>query len=326
MLRKNVLACLATLAMAGAALAPAAAQPSYPASPVRLVVPQSAGSGGDVVARLLGEKLGQLLGQPVVVENRPGANGVIAASFVAKAQPDGYTLLLSGSSQMVFNPALYKNLPYDPQRDFTYVAPVVDTPFVLVASKHSGLTAFEQVVKAAREKPGSLTYSSAGAGNSTHLSTAMLADQAGIALLHVPFKGSGPALNAVMGGQIDLMSSVVGAALPQVQAGMVRPLLIMGADRVAELPGVPTAQSLGLDLPKLPSWFALMGPAGLPGPVVERLGQATRAALADPEIVAKLQALNLYVVPGTGGELADSARQDAKVWGELIQRLGVQVE
>lgn len=317
------------VALCGAAMllgAHAHAADSFPNRPVRLIVPQSAGSGGDVVARLLGEKIGAALGQPIVVENRPGANGIIATGGVAKAPADGYTLLLTGVSQMSFNPQLYKSLPYRADKDFTYISPVVDTPFLLVASKASGITSLAQLQEAAKAKPDALSFASAGAGNSTHLSTEMIAEAAGIKLMHVPFKGSGPALNAVLAGQVDLMTSVLGAALPQVAAGNVVPLAVLADSRAPDLPDVPTLREAGLQAPAMPGWFAVVGPAGMAPDVVSTLNAAVQASLADATIQERLRALYLVPTPGTAQDIAQRAATDAEVWGAFIQRAGVQAE
>ncbi|WP_019936427.1 tripartite tricarboxylate transporter substrate binding protein [Bordetella sp. FB-8] len=317
---------LAVCAAAISLTAPALAQEGFPKYPIHLIVPQSAGSGGDLVARLISEKMGSVLGQPVVVENRPGANGVIAASFVAKSAPDGYTLMMAGVSQMSFNPYLYLNLPYDPKKDFTYVSPVIDTPFILVASKASGITSIHKLIAAAKAKPGALTFSSAGTGNSTHLATEMVADAAGIKLTHIPFKGSGPALNAVLGGQVDLMTSVLGSALPQVTSGGVVPLAVLSDHRVAELPNVPTLKETGLDAPSMPGWFAIVGPAGMPTGVVDRLNAATQAALKDPTIHAHLKALYFMPFTGSADEMRQRAEKDSEFWGAFVHRLGLHAE
>jgi len=317
----------ALLASAVCAIAlPAAAQGAFPQHPVRLVVPQSAGSGGDVVARLLSEKAGAALGTSIVVENKPGANGIVAASSVAKAPPDGYTLMLTGVSQMSFNPKLYKQLPYDPEKDFSYVAPVVDTPFVLVAGKSSPDKTLAQMLARAKAAPDTITYASAGAGNSTHLSTEMIASVAGIKLKHVPYKGSGPALNAVIGGQVDLMTSVLGSALPQIQGGNVVPLAVLAPQRAADLPQVPTLKEAGVDAPTMPGWFAVVGPAGLDGAIVARLNAAFQQAIADPEINKKLKDLYFIPLTGSAAQMRERALADAKVWGEFIDRTGVRVD
>jgi tripartite-type tricarboxylate transporter receptor subunit TctC len=298
----------------------------FPAAPVKLMVPQSAGSGGDLVARILSEKMAAALGQSVVVDNKPGANGVLASSLLAKAKPDGYTVMLTGASPIVFNPNLYKKLPYDPAKDFTYIAPVADTPFVLVASKQSGITSFASLVKLAKEKPGRLTFSSAGVGNSTHLATEMMADRTGMKLMHVPYNGSGPALSAVVSGQVDLMFSVVGTALPQIRTGAVKPLLILGADDIADLPNVPSTKKEGIELPPLPAWYAVLGPAGMDPEVAKTLEKAVQEAMRDPGLQQQFKAQYLPELPGTSKDLYNNSMRDLKVWGDLIKRLGISVE
>ncbi|WMD22119.1 tripartite tricarboxylate transporter substrate binding protein [Achromobacter seleniivolatilans] len=302
------------------------AQSTYPDHPVRLIVPQSAGSGADVVARLLGEKIGSVLGASVVVENKPGANGIVATSFVAKSPADGYILLLAGVSQMSFNPKLYKTLPYDANKDFTYIAPVVDTPFVLVAGKSSPYKTLPQLLAAAKAAPDSVTFASAGAGNSTHLSTEMIAAGASIKLKHVPYKGSGPALNAVIGGQVDIMTSVLGSALPQIQGGNVIPLAVLADKRASDLPDVPTLKEAGIQAPPMPGWFAVVGPAGMDNAIVSKLNQAIQAAITDPAINKRLKDLYFIPLQGTAQEMRARADEDAKVWGDFIARTGVQVD
>lgn len=302
------------------------AQTAYPDHPVRLIVPQSAGSGGDVVARLLGEKIGSSLGASIVVENKPGANGIVATSYVAKSPADGYTLLLAGVSQMSFNPKLYKSLPYDASKDFTYVAPVVDTPFVLVAGKNSPYQTLPLLLAAAKAAPDGVTFASAGAGNSTHLSTEMIAAGAGIKLKHVPYKGSGPALNSVIGGQVDTMTSVLGSALPQIQGGNVVPLAVLADQRASDLPNVPTLKEAGIQAPPMPGWFAIVGPAGMDPAVVGKLNEAVQAAITDPAINKRLKDLYFIPLKGTAEQMRARADEDAKVWGEFIARSGVQVD
>lgn len=301
----------------------AAAQDAFPSKPIRLIVPQSAGSGADVVARMLAESLNRDLGQSIVVDNRAGANGIVGVSFVAKQPADGYTLLLAGVSQMSFNQHLYKSLPYDPQKDFTYVAPVVDTPFVLVTSKGSGITSLAAFIDKAKSKPGGLTYGSAGVGNSTHLAMEMLADKAGIKLTHVAYKGSGPALTGVIGGEIDAMVSVVGSALPQITGGNVVPLAIVGQKRAKELPSVPTVKEAGLEVPVMPGWYALMGPADMDPKVVARLNAAVQAFLADPKVKEKLASLYLDPLSGSADAMRKRAVTDSKVWGDFIKSRGI---
>jgi tripartite-type tricarboxylate transporter receptor subunit TctC len=322
-------ACLAAAALStfcALFAAPATQAGTYPDHPIRLIVPQSAGSGGDVVARLLADRMGNALGASVVVENRAGANGIVAMSYVAKAPADGYTLLLAGVSQMSFNPKLYRELPYDPAKDYTYVAPVVDTPFVLVANKDAPYKTLAQLIAAAKAAPGRITYASAGAGNSTHLSTEMIASGAGIQLMHIPYKGSGPALNAVIGGQVNLMTSVLGSALPQIQAGNVIPLAVLADRRASGLPGVPTLKEAGLDVPPMPGWFAIVGPAGMDKTVVDKLNAAVQAAITDPAVNKKLEELYFVPLQGSPEQMRTRAAQDASFWGAFIAKTGIQVD
>lgn len=307
-------------------LCAASSATSFPDRAVTLIVPQSAGSGGDVVARLLSDKIAQNLGQSVIVDNKPGANGVVAMSSVAKARADGYTILLTGVSQMSFNPHLYATLPYDPAKDFTYVAPVVDTPFVLIASKNSGFKTLEDFISTARKQPGDVTFSSAGKGNSTHLATEMAASQANITLQHIPYKGSAPALNAVMSGEVDVMTSVLGTALPQITAGAVVPLAVLAGERATDLPDVPTLKESGLKAPPMPGWYAIVGPAGLEPDVVQRLNTAIQSALADPVIDQRLRKLYFVPMQGSAQEMMERAERDSKVWGAFIAKAGLKVD
>ncbi|RCJ05620.1 Bug family tripartite tricarboxylate transporter substrate binding protein [Cupriavidus necator] len=302
----------------------AQAEDAFPNRPIRMIVPQSAGSGGDVVARLIGDRLSQDLGQSIVVDNRPGANGIVAMTTVAKAQPDGYTVLLAGVSQISFNPHLYASLPYNPQNDYTFISPVVDTPFVLVASKASGITSVQSFVDKARHKPGGLTFSSAGVGNSTHLAMEVVAEKLGLKMTHAAYKGSGPALTGVVAGEVDAMVSVLAAALPQVTGGTVVPLAIIGQQRVKELPNVPTLKEAGIDVPLMPSWYALVGPAGMDPRTVSKLNAAVQAALADPRFKTKLSALYLYPVVGSSDAIRQRAMSESKIWGEFIRKRGIQ--
>jgi tripartite-type tricarboxylate transporter receptor subunit TctC len=302
----------------------ALADDAYPNRPIRMIVPQSAGSGGDVVARLLSERLAQELGQSIVVDNRPGANGIVAMSTAAKAPADGYTVLLTGVSQISFNPHLYASLPYNPQKDYTFISPVVDTPFVLLASKASGITSVQAFIDKARNKPGGITFSSAGVGNSTHLAMEVVADKLGLKMTHVAYKGSGPALTGVVAGEVDAMVSVLGAALPQVTGGTVVPVMIIGPRRVKELPNVPTVKEAGIDVPLMPSWYALVGPAGLDAKIVATLNAAVQSALADPQVKARLSSLYLYPVAGSPEAIKQRAASESKVWGEFIRKRGIQ--
>jgi tripartite-type tricarboxylate transporter receptor subunit TctC len=238
---------------AGALLAALAAPLATPAlaqeagQPLRLIIPQPPGGATDILARLVSEPLSKELGRPVVVENRPGANGIISINALRQARPDGNTLLLGGVSIFSFNPNLYPNLPYDPWRDFTWIAPVADTPFVVVAGRHTGIRSMAEFVERARAKPESITYGSAGIGNSTHLAMEMIAESAGIRLTHVPFAGSAPALTSIIAGDTDSMVNPLGSTLPMIREGSVVPLATLGTERSPALPEVPTLREAVLE-------------------------------------------------------------------------------
>ncbi len=320
---------LATLALAGAGLAPisqAMAQDAWPTRAVKLVVPQGPGSGSDVLARLLSDRLARGLGHPVVVENNPAANGLVALSGVAKAAPDGYTLGLAGVSQMAFNPALYKDLPYNPAKDFTYIAPVADTPFALVTSNKSGIKTLAQFVEQARKNGGTLTFGSAGIGNSTHIAMELIASIAGVKLMHVPYRGSAAALTAVLSGEVDAMVSVVGPALPQVQAGKVNALAVLGESRVPQWPQVPTVKEAGLNVPAMPGWYAIVGPVGMDPKIVAIFNKALQQVMTDPAVKSRLAELSLPALQGGDAEIRQRASADLAYWSDFIRKNNIRVE
>jgi tripartite-type tricarboxylate transporter receptor subunit TctC len=318
----------ALLGLAAALLAPATlrAQQPFPNQTIRLVVSQAAGSNTDVVARLMAEPMSRKLGQTVVVENRAGANGMIATAFLKQQRPDGYVIALVGVSLLTFNPFLYSNLTYDPAKDFTYVAPVADTPFVMVASPKSGITSLAEFIARAKAQPGRLTFSSAGIGNSTHLATEMLADRAGITLTHVPYAGTSQALTAVMTGEVDAMISVMGNALGQIRNRDLIPLATIAAARTTAMPELPTLQEAGIDAPVMPGWLALVGPAGMPEPVVAMLNAAVREALADAPVAANMASQNIFAIPGSAADIRARVARDGEIWGSFIKAKGLRVE
>ncbi|WP_458094368.1 Bug family tripartite tricarboxylate transporter substrate binding protein [Roseomonas sp. WA12] len=325
-IRRRTLA-IAAMGM-GSGLAPlrATAQGTFPTQPIRLIVSQAAGSNTDVVARLMAEPMARKLGQPVVVENRAGANGVIATTFIKQQRPDGHTIALVGVSLLTFNPYLYSNLPYDPARDFTYVAPVSDTPFILVVSPKSRITSLAEFIARAKAEPGRLTFSSAGIGNSTHLATEMLADRTGVQLTHVPYAGTSQALTAVMTGEVDAMISVLGNALPQIRDRSLVPLAAVAAARSPDLPELPTLTEAGVDAPVMPGWLALVGPAGMPGPVVMLLNAAVREALADQAVTRNMVTSSIVPIPGSADDIRGRVARDGEVWGGFIRAKNLRVE
>ena len=298
----------------------------YPNRPIRLVVPQATGSGGDIVARLMAEHMSKDLGQTVFVENKPGANGLVASADVAHAPADGYTILLTSVSLVSFNQFMYRNMPYDAAKDFTFVAPVADASFLVVASTKSGIRTWQDFLRKARENPDTLTFGSAGAGNSTHLYMEMIGRKAGLKLRHIPYKGSSPALLSIVSGETDVMVVPTVVAFAQVQAGKVVPLAQSGDKRSPRMPDVPLLKELDPDVPPLPGWYAVVGPAKMAPKAVQKLSGAVNGFLHDPAMAARLNDQYLQPIPGTPEGIQRRAEQEAKVWGALIRELHIQAD
>jgi tripartite-type tricarboxylate transporter receptor subunit TctC len=298
----------------------------FPSRPIKLVIPQGPGSGADAVGRMLANKMSQELKQPVIIDNKPGANGIIASQAVAKEPPDGYTLLLTSVSLVSFNQHMYKNVPYDPAKDFTYIAPVSDASFVLVASNTSGIKSWDELMKRAKASPGTVTFASAGAGNSTHLYTEMIARRSGVSLRHIPYKGSGPALMSIVAGETDVMVVTTVTAIGQILGGKAVALAQSGDKRSTQLPNVPLLKELSPDVPALPGWYAVAGPAKMDPAVVQKLAAAVDKFLSDPVIHAKLVEQYLMPIPGTGADIQKRGEREANIWGSLIRDLKIQAD
>ncbi|WP_313698259.1 tripartite tricarboxylate transporter substrate binding protein [Achromobacter sp.] len=302
----------------------ALADPStYPDRPIKVVIPQAPGGGTDIVGRLWASWVSKEIGGNVIVENRPGANGVIAASYVKQQKNDGYTLLVAGVSQLAFNASMYKNLPYDVLNDFDGVALLANTPLMLVSSKASGLTDFGKFVAYGQANPGKLTYATAGNGNSTHLAMAMLSKRLDLSMTHIPYNGSTAGLNSVVGAQTDVMFDVLNTAAVQAKAGKVNALVILGNKQEADLPDVPTIADVGLKDFPLPGWYGMVAPKNTPERIRVKLNDATQKFFADPEIAARLRELKMEPLPSQPTDVLAWAQRDAKVWGPLITELGI---
>lgn len=319
-------AALASLALAFASAATLVNAQDYPARPIKLIVPQAPASGGDIVARMLAEKMSLDLRQPVVVENKPGANGLVASLAVAKEAPDGYTVMLTSVSLVSFNKYMYKNQDFDPMRDFTFIAPVADASFVLVASIKSGIKTWADLVRRAKAEPDTLTFGSAGSGNSTHLYPEMIARRSGFTLRHIPYKGSSPALLSIVAGETDVMVSPTVVAIAQIQAGKVVPLAQSGETRAPALANVPLLKELSPDSPALPGWYAVVGPAKMDPKIVEKLAASINRFLADPAIRAKLTEQFLFPIPGTPEGIRQRGEAESTIWGGLIRDLKIQAD
>lgn len=300
------------------------AQP-YPSRPVRMLVPFAAGGTVDIVARLVGAKLAEELGQPFVVENRGGAAGTIATAMLAKSPGDGYTLMTMHQG-LAFNTALYANLPYDTLRDLAPIAYLGATPNVLIVTESLPIRTLGEFLDYARRNPGRIAYGSGGAGSAGHLPVELLQSVTGVRLTHVPYKGSGPALTDLVGGQIQAMLATMPAAMPFVKGGKVRAIATSGAQRSPALPELPTIAEAGVPGYEYMPWYGLFGPATLPKALAERLHQATVKALAEPEVRERLAQQGLEHRDTTRGEFAELVRADVAKWGKFIRDAGVRAE
>ncbi|OZI20474.1 hypothetical protein CAL26_23550 [Bordetella genomosp. 9] len=267
--------------------AQAAPDQAFPVKMVRIVVPFTAGGLADVLARGLAQELGARWSQPVVVENRPGANTIIAAEYVARSQPDGYTLLMANDPTVSANQYLYRKLPYDPVKDFTPVASVAQTREVLLVSKDFPARSVQELVAQAKARPGQVTYGSYGPGSKAHLDAATLSEQAGIELTHVPYKGVADVMTALVGGQINMAMVGVPPSIPMVRADKVRLLAVAAPQRIAAFPDTPTFAELGFPPMVAQSWFGLIAPAGTPPAVVRKIADDVRRAVAQPAFQEK---------------------------------------
>ncbi|RYZ11897.1 MAG: tripartite tricarboxylate transporter substrate binding protein [Comamonadaceae bacterium] len=308
---------------------PAAAQSAagaYPTKPVKVVVTYTPGGANDVSARIYSQLLGERLHQPFVVENRPGASGITGTTFVAKSEADGYTLLLGAGGTMTINPGLFPTLSYDPLKDFVPVGLVARSPLVLVVPPTLPVRSVAELIAYAKARPEGVTFASPGAGTPLHLAGELFMRQAGIKGLHVPYKGSSPALTDLMGGRVDLMFDVLGTSLPFVQAGKLRALAVTSSQRSGLLPDVRTLQEEGLKEFDVSSWFALFAPAGTPREVVAMLNTELVKAAATPDARQKLAPLGMEPASSSGDQLRQLVQTEQARWKELIRQARITVE
>ena len=318
-----------TRACAGALFAALASSTAlaqaYPSKPVRWVVPFPPGGAMDVIARTLAERMTIAMGQPVVIENRPGAGGNIGSDIVAKAAPDGHTLLIVSIGHAV-NPALYATMPFDPQKDFEPVSLLAVVPNMLVANPKLPAKNVREIIDLARTQPGKVTYASAGNGTSIHLAGELFASMAKVDMVHVPYKGSGPAVTDLIGGQVDLMFDSITSALPHVKSGRLKAYAVTGAKRSRTVPELPTVGEAALPGYELNPWFAVFVPAKTPKPVIERLHRELVAALDQPETQKKLDLIGAEKIGGTPAELAAHLKGETERWARVIRARGIRAD
>jgi tripartite-type tricarboxylate transporter receptor subunit TctC len=313
------------LALGALASHPALAQ-AYPAKPVRLVVPFPPGGSTDIVARIVAQKLSDRLGQQVVVENRGGAGGTIGAEAVAKAAPDGYTLVLGTTSTHAVAPNVYAKIGYDPVKDFAPISLVAVTPYLLVVNPGVNVKSLPEFVGYVKARPGKLNYASAGTGSTTHLAMEMLKGAAGLYIVHIPYNGNGPAGTAVIAGQVEILFGSLPAVLPHAKSGRVRPIAVGTPKRSPSLPEVPTVAESGFPGFDASLWLAVMAPAGTPAPVVDRLYKEIVAAIASPDAADALSKAGAEPITSTPAELAAMVKDGVEKYGKVVKQAGVKPE
>jgi tripartite-type tricarboxylate transporter receptor subunit TctC len=315
---------VATLLLA-ASVQPLPAQ-EYPEKTIRLIVPYTPGGTADMLARTIGQKLSASMGQQVIVDNRPGAGGNIGADLAAKAAPDGYTLLVGTVATHAINPSLYPNMPYNAEKDFAPIILMVTLPNVLVVNPSLPVHSVKELIAIAKSKPGELAFASSGNGTSLHLSGELFKKMTGVDMIHIPYKGSAPAVTDLVGGQVQLMFDNLPSSLQQIKAGKLRALAVTGPRRSPVLPDLPTLSESGLAGFSITSWFALYAPAGTPAKILSKLNKAAAQAIASKELREQWMAQGLEPAGGTAEQLAEFRRIEAPKWEKLIRESGARVD
>ncbi|WP_431282785.1 Bug family tripartite tricarboxylate transporter substrate binding protein [Humitalea sp. 24SJ18S-53] len=308
------------------ALAQGAAGQAFPSRPLRLIVAFTPGGPSDVIARILGNQLGHLLGQPVVIENRPGAGGNVAGEMVAKATPDGITLLMANNSILAANSFLYRNTPFDPLRDFAPIALIGSQPNVLVVNPTLPVHSLAELTALAKARPGALNYASSGSGTAAHLAGELYRLRAQVDIVHVAYRGAAPALTDLVDGRVQLMFATSASVIPLIQGGALRPLAVTTPARSAALPNLPTVAEAGLPGFDATTWHGIVAPAGTPVDIVLTLATAISAALQDISVKPRLTELGVEFMPSTPESFAGYIRAESASWGEVIRTAGIRVD
>lgn len=303
-----------------------AQEAGWPSRPVRLVVTFPPGGSSDAAARIVAPKLAERLGQPVVVENRPGAGGGVGLDLVAKAAPDGYTIVLASAGGLTANPSLYKKLAYDPAKDFAPITLFGTSPFVLLASADVPVANVGDVLRLARAQPGRLSYASGGNGTAMHLSGELMKSMGKAYILHIPYRGSGPALMAVLGGETQLAIADITTASAQIKSGRVKALGVLSRERSALAPDIPTLQESGLPGFESAGWFGILAPAATPASVVQRLNAEITAVLRSPDVRERFAAAGLEPLPSTPEAMATLMKTETVKWAKVIKESGASID
>jgi tripartite-type tricarboxylate transporter receptor subunit TctC len=306
-------------------LMPANAQ-AYPQRPITLVIPFAPGGSTSIVGRIIADKMAQLLGQGIVVDNRPGAGGTVGTKYVAKSEPDGYTLLLGYTGTLAIGPSLYKDAGYDPRKDFAPIGMIGNAPSAVVVHPSFPVKSIAELIAYAKANPGKVNFGSAGVGSVNHITGEYFAREAGITLVHVPYKGTGPALTDLLGGHIPMALAPIPAVHANVSAGLLRALATTGKTRNSLMPDVPTIAETGMPGFEASLYYGLVAPAGTPRPIIDKLNQELRAALASDEVKKQLVADGTEITPSTPEAYGDFIGKDEKKWSELVKASGVEPE
>ena len=308
------------------AIAPNVSAQPYPAKPVRIIVPFPAGGNADILARILGQKMTESWGQPIIVDNRAGAAGIIGAQAAAKAQPDGYTLFMGTTGTQTTNPAVYAKLPYDSLKDFAPVSNFAGSPYVLVVHPSLPAKTLGGLIALAKARPGALHYASFGAGSSAHLTGEMLRSMAKIDIVHVPYKGGPPALADLVGGHIEMMFNLLPGILPHVKAGKLRALAVAAGTRAPAIPAIPTFAESGMPDLQSDSWYGILVPAGTPKDIISKLNAEMQRVLAMPDVKERLATEGAEAMGNTPEQFADQIRKDLARYAKVAAAAGVKIE
>ncbi len=303
-----------------------AAAQSYPAKPLRMIVTFAAGGGADFAARAIAPKLSELLGQPVVVDNRPGANGALGADLVAKAAPDGYTLLLGAAGTLVVAPHLGANMPFDPMKDLTPASLVAISPFVVTLNPSVQASSVRELIALAKASPGKINYGTSGTGGSPQLAAELFKSMTGVNMVHVPYKGLAPALTDLIGGQIQVVFADVGLVKGHIAGGKLKGLAVTSAARTSAMPELPTVAEAGVSGYAAGTWYGILAPAGTPAEIVSRISAETRKALALAELRAAFVAQGMEPVGDTPAQFAGYMRDESAKWGKVIREAGIKAQ
>jgi tripartite-type tricarboxylate transporter receptor subunit TctC len=324
-MRKLLHSLLGAIAAASFALTPALAE-SYPTRPITLVVAFTPGGPSDILARIVGQKMSEILDQTVIVENKPGAGGNVAATAVARATPDGYTLLVGNNSILATNAALYSHVSFDVEKDFIPISLIGSQANILVVNPKLPVKSMPDLIALAKESPGKLSYSSSGYGAAAHLSAELFKSDAHVQIVHVPFKGAAPALQELVAGRVDLMFATTASVAPFITSGTLRALAVTTLTRVPAFPDLPTMDQAGLKGFEATTWHGLVAPAGTPPEIITKLNAAVVAALKDEKVRERLTGLGVDIVGGTQQEFAAYIKSEIPKWTALVRSLGAKID